>query len=215
MSAALSVGLCAGAPAQAAEMSFRLESLVDQGKCRENCPQVIAAEGEIVESTPQDFVDFVREHVRDVNLRSVVFINSQGGRVVASMELGHALRRIGAATVVARIQSDGGESRFISGACLSACVYAFMGGKQRVVPPQSRIGVHRMFTNEVESSFFGPTTVRHRYDDGSMAKMLEDYSARMGVSRELVRHAEQTSSSTIHLVTSAEMSRWRLARKSL
>ena len=102
--------------------------------------------------------------------------------------------------------SNRGE-RFLSANCLSACVYAFMGGRKRVAPQGSALGIHRMFANQEQGGWLQSRTVR-RYDNGTMAAYLEAYSAHMGVSRDLIRTAEHISSSQIHLVTSAEMARW-------
>ncbi|MFM9152903.1 MAG: hypothetical protein ACKOPC_04745, partial [Methylocystis sp.] len=41
----------------------------------------------------------------------------------------------------------------ISGRCYSACVYALMGGSRRVIPPESRVGVHRMFNYSTNFDF--------------------------------------------------------------
>ena len=142
----------------------------------------------------------------------MVFLNSEGGYVVASMELGKIFRRIGAATVVARLAPSNRGERFLSANCLSACVYAFMGGRKRVAPQGSSLGIHRMFANQEQGGWLESHTVR-RYDNGTMAAYLEAYSAHMGVSRDLIRTAEHISSSQIHLVTSAEMARWNLARR--
>ncbi len=177
-------------------MDFHLESISD-GHCRAHCPRVIVAEGQISNSTPNEFVDFLRENVGNRDLRTIVMLDSQGGYVVASMELGRIFRRIGAATVVAN-------------QCLSACVYAFMGGVKRIAPRDAVLGIHRMFA-DTSKGVFEPR--RRVYDDGSMAAMLMRYSARMGVSRDLIRYAERISSGTIHFVTPAEMARWRLASR--
>ncbi len=88
-----------------------------------------------------------------------------------------------------------------------------MGGKKRVAPPGSALGIHRMFANQVHEGFFGDLTVRRLYDNGVMAKMLMKYSSRMGVSRDLIRTAEHISSQSIHLVTPGEMARWHLASR--
>jgi hypothetical protein len=194
-------------------MSFRLQPILDDGRCGDHCPQVIAAEGQIVNSTPQDFLEFLRDNIEDRNLRTVVFINSQGGFVVASMELGQMFRRIGAATVVARVGASSGRSHFLQGQCLSACVYAFMGGKKRVAPRGSALGIHRMFANQVREHFFAESEVIRRYDNGAMATTLMNYSARMGVSRDIIRAAEHISSATLHIVTAQEMARWNLAHR--
>jgi hypothetical protein len=199
--------------AQASGMTFRLESL--GGACRGACPVAIVAEGQITNSTPGEFMAFLRENAANRDLRTVVFLNSEGGYVMASMELGQIFRRIGAATVVARLAPSSGQSgRFLSANCLSACVYAFMGGRKRVAPQGSALGIHRMFANQVvDPGFFGDGTLVRRYDNGSMAAHLMAYSARMGVSRELILTAEHISSSSLHLVTSSEMSRWNLASR--
>lgn len=180
-------------------MDFRLQSVSDGTGCRGHCPRVIVAEGQITNSTPDEFLEFLRENVRDRDLRTVVLMNSQGGYVMASMELGQMFRRIGAATVVAH-------------QCLSACVYAFMGGVRRVAPHGATLGIHRMFANTSDGSM--QPRLRRVYDDGSMAGVLMRYSSRMGVSRDLIRYAEHISSQSIHVVTADEMARWRLASRS-
>lgn len=188
-------------------MDFRLAPL--GLACGGGCPQIIVADGQIANSTPDEFLKFLRANVGNHDLRTVVLLNSQGGYVVAAMELGQIFRRIGAATVVAR--PGEGRARFLTGSCLSACVYAFMGGRKRVAPPGSALGIHRMFANEERDEAFGESTTVRVYDNGSLARLLMRYSARMGVSAEVIRFAEHVSSGRIHIVTSAEMSRWRLA----
>ncbi len=207
--------MAAASAAPAAAMDFRLEGVAAGAGCRGgHCPQVIVAEGQITNSTPGEFLEFLRENAVNHDLRTVIFLNSQGGYVVASMELGQMFRRIGAATVVARLGSSSGRGRFLTASCLSACVYAFMGGKKRVAPPGSALGIHRMFANQSEGGgFFGGGAVHRMYDNGTMARLLIRYSSRMGVSGEVIRSAEHFPSQGIHLVTSGEMARWNLASR--
>jgi hypothetical protein len=205
--------LATAAPAQAQGMSFHLEPMRDGGRCGAHCPQVIVAEGQITNSTPGEFISFLRENAFHRDLRTVVFLNSQGGYVVASMELGQIFRRIGAATVVARFSPSRGPSSFLTAHCLSACVYAFMGGVKRVSPPGSVLGIHRMFANHEHGGIFGDATVERVYDNGSMARMLARYSSRMGVSGDLIRYAEHISSQNIHTISPSEMARWNLASR--
>ncbi len=193
-------------------MTFRLASIA--GHCRGGCAQAIVAEGQIRNSTPKAFLRFLRENVSNPHLHTVVFLNSQGGYVVASMKLGRIFRRIGAATVVARPVDLGGKGRFLTASCLSACVYAFMGGRERVAPPGSLLGIHRMFADERKKDYFGDAETVRVYDNGSLAHMLERYCRRMGVSSEVIRHAERVSSGSLHFITPREMRRWRLARRS-
>lgn len=201
------------APTRADEMSFRLVTLAD-AHCAQHCPQVVAAEGEIVEETPDVFLRFLRMRTSREPLRGILLIDSPGGKVIASMELGQELRKLGMAVVVARIGAEGGP--LVSGRCYSACVYALMGGRKRVIPRQSRVGVHRMF-NFVDGvdPMSGETLRERRYADGGMRKALSRYSATMGISRDLIALAERTSPDRVHLLTSAEIARWRLGTPNL
>ncbi|GAC1334486.1 MAG: hypothetical protein NVSMB26_17300 [Beijerinckiaceae bacterium] len=197
-------------------MSFRLVPLEDPGRCGAQCAQVIAADGEITDATPDQFLSFVRSNVQG-NVRSVVFINSPGGKVVASMELGRVFRQLGTATVVARVRAGQGDTaHFASAHCFSACVYALMGGRKRVIPPQSQVGIHRMFSYESGMDPAGGTaTLRRRYDNGDMRTMLSRYSSTMGISSGLIDFAEHTSSDSIHVLSKGEIARWRLGTPKL
>jgi hypothetical protein len=205
--------LAAAASAGAEEMSFRRVILAAR-QCGGDCPQVVAAEGEIVEDTPDVFARFLRAHIGSAPLRGILLIDSPGGKVIASMELGQELRRLGMAVVVARVAAEGGP--LVSGRCYSACVYALMGGLKRVIPRQSRVGVHRMF-NYVDGvdPMSGETLRERRYADGGMRKALSRYSASMGVSRDLIALAERTSPDRVHLLSAAEIARWRLGTPNL
>ena len=207
-----------GAPgrAHAAPMTFGLVPLSDPGRCGRNCVEVISAEGEIVDSTPQDYLSFLQRSVSDPRLRVLVFLHSPGGKVVASMKLGELFRSSGALAIVARVRpsrpGSGRNAAIAPGACYSACVYALMGGKKRVVPPNSVAGIHRMFNYVGEAD---PDSLDHQrrkiYDTGALGSELEKYAGVMGVSPALVAEAETVSSNSIHIVTPAEMRRWRLA----
>lgn len=200
--------LVAAPAAHAVEMSFHLATIAN-ANCGDHCPRVVVAEGEIVENTADAFVSFLRNQGRETELRSIVLLDSPGGRVVASMQLGQALRRLGMAVIVARVESESGA--LVSGRCYSACVYALMGGRKRVIPPQSRVGVHRMF-NYVDGvdPMSGVVMRERRYDDGGMRRALLRYSVSMGVSRDLIALAERTSPDRVHLLSAAEIARWRL-----
>mgnify|MGYP006276237521 CR=1 FL=1 len=207
------VGLFALAapPARAADMAF---SLVDYGeRCGKTCPQVIAADGEIVAKTPQAFIDFVAQHIGSGRLHSIVLIHSQGGRVVAAMELGQALRKLGAAAVVAKVPPGGARKDLwvVPGRCYSACVYALMGAKKRVALPESRVGIHRMFMYEANMRpDSGPQRDRVFAAEPLVAR-LSEYAKMMGVSTDLVRRAETINPDQIHILSAAELRRYRLA----
>jgi ATP-dependent protease ClpP protease subunit len=63
---------------------------------------------------------------------NTIWLASNGGDIDAAMVLGRILRRHGVFTIVGKDDQ-----------CLSACVFAFMGGERRVVA--GRLGVHRPF----------------------------------------------------------------------
>lgn len=198
------------AAARADEMSFRAVTL--GGQCGGRCPTVIVAQGEIVEDTPNAFVSFVQQNARGGDLHSVVLLDSPGGKVGASMEFGQVLRRLGAAVIVARPAADTETTGdLLAGRCYSACVYALMGGRKRVIPRLSSVGVHRMFNYVLARDPAGGEPLRRRhYDHGNMRARLLRYSNRMGISNDLINYAERTSSDRLHVLSRAEIARWRL-----
>jgi len=192
-------------------MSFRLATLAG-GQCGARCPQVIVAEGVIEEGTPEAFVAFAKTAAVEARLRGMILLNSPGGRVVASMRLGEVFRKLRLAVAVARYEKVGDRAGPSAGRCMSACVYAMMGGVKRVVPPESQVGIHRMSTTGYsESQPHRPSTPTVAYADEEMVSTLAGYASRMGVSSTLIRTAETISPDDIHILSSTEMRRWRLA----
>jgi hypothetical protein len=207
-------GLCLGAAnASAADMEFELVPFGDQTKCGRNCPEVISAVGEITTTTPKSFYDFVASNIRDPRMRSIVFLHSPGGSVAASMRLGTMFRKTGVAAVVARLaRADGGGVALPGGRCYSACVYALMGAKKRIIPPPSLVGIHRMSIDEHERDLSTLADItRRKYGTPDFVAQLANYANAMGVSRDLIYTAERINPDNIHIVTSEEMRRWRLA----
>jgi hypothetical protein len=189
-------------------MKFRVARL-DAPDCGAKCPAVIVAEGVIEQDTPLAFIEFARTAVLSPGLRSVVFLDSPGGNVVASMELGVAFRRLRIAAIVAGFATSGALSGPIAGECVSACVYAFMGAVRRVAPPSSHIALHRM--SVVLPAATGRSVAFRRFADPHMVALLADYAGRMGVSPTLVWTAESLPPDRIHLLSRAEIAHWRLA----
>ena len=204
--AAAWLALAAGA-ANAAPMTFRLQAVGDSRACGRACPQIIVADGEITERTPAEFAAFVKGQAANRTARGVILINSQGGRVGASVALGRMFRAADAAVIVGRIGPQG----VVNGRCYSACVYALMGARKRVVPKESRVGIHRMFAYDaagVAPDDLGRTT--RVYATPDLVTRLGDYAAAMGVSRELVYAAERVSPERVRILTPQEVRRWRL-----
>jgi len=203
--AAACVWLLAASPAAAEQgtMTFRSVNF-DSNDCGANCPQVVVADGVIEAETPQAFADFARQVAKAPRLPSLIFMNSPGGNVVASMELGAEFRKLRAAVVVAGYATVGTRSGPVAGQCLSACVYALMGATRRVAPPDSRLGLHRM-------SLEAPGDKGGGLADRRLVAILARYAAQMGVSPALVWSAESQTPGALHILSPAEIARWRLA----
>ncbi len=186
-------------------MSFQIVNAGNPAQCGMACPQIISAEGQISDQTPALFRAFVAEHYNSGNLHAVVLLDSYGGKVLAAMELGRLFRQVGAAVIVEQVGAAGGR-------CFSACVYALMGGKKRVIPPQSQAGVHRMvaYGDSYDSRFYDGAPVR-RLDNGTVASVLSRYCASMGVNPALIALAEHTSPDGLHVLSRSEIARWNLA----
>ena len=206
IAAAVAAGLVLTASEASAESEMTFQAV------RIGRTDVISATGQITESTPDGFAAFLQENPELRTGHPVVFLDSPGGRVVASIELGKLLRRVGAAAVVARVQPDGeGGTVMTNAQCLSACVYALIGARKRVIPAASMIGIHRMFAYEAEVDPSGTTAVIHRrYDNGDLRGFLMRYSSEMGVSPGLIAAAEHVSSDELKILSRAEIRRWHL-----
>ena len=214
LAAAFMLGGIALTPAAAQErggaMSFHVAPL-ESRECGKHCPDVIVADGVIEAETPQAFVDFLKSGSADTKLRRIVFFNSRGGNVVASMVFGHILRGLRIAGVVGRFDAGGDPGPFV-GECLSACVYALMGAVRRVAPPGSEVGLHRMSIVESQGGgFLRPPQVTRSFADPPMVAVLGRYARRMGIDPALVRTAESLPPDTVHVLSREEMRRWSLA----
>ena len=142
--------------------------------------------------TPEAFVGFLQSVADAPNLRDVVVINSPGGRVVASMRLGAALRKLHAAVIVARFGDESDDLNSPSGGQCSEIFQALKSNlrkselmdaaARRVVPPASRLGIHRMSSQESAGAgrFFAPAAPS--YASADMVDALAGYAAQMGVS---------------------------------
>lgn len=214
---ALPLALAAGlfvAPAASA-MKFELVPFGDPAKCGAKCPLVIGATGDISNETPRQFYDFLVRNINDPRVRSIVFIHSPGGGVEASMKLGTMFRKTGVMAVVARVlpaPPGQGPALTVPGArCFSACVYALMGAKKRVIPPDSLVGIHRMhFDTFGRDAGTGDSAATRTYGTGAFIAQLAGYANSMGVSRDLIYSAEQVAPERIHIVTPQELRKWRL-----
>ena len=201
--------LCAVGLAPAARaMEFAFVPIDARDWCRRTCPVAVAADGSIELDSAARFEAFVAAVDRGDGV--LVFLNSSGGNVVGAMRLGQAFRRMKADVAIASQAFDAqGAVRMGAGRCLSACVYAFMGGVRRVAPNGASVGIHRMYSDS-PGGLFGLGSERS-HDDGSLLDLVAHYAQKMGVSGDLVRVAEKYDSGTMHILTRDEIDRWKLA----
>ncbi len=179
------------------------------------CPRAVIAHGEINAEAPGEFSDFLRNELRIPGLHAVVFLNSPGGNVESALRLGALFHAAGAAVVVGQptLRGRGGAPLLgvLPGHCASACVYALMGARKRVVPAGARLGVHRMSARMVAREPAGGGMMSSRIYAGSPEiDALRHYVSRVGGSQELVNLAESIPPEQIRVLSPAEIRRYRL-----
>lgn len=171
--------------ARAQEMTFRVAV---PANCKSSCAPEVIAEGLIA----LDSADAFREAAAKVSGPPVVRIDSAGGNLVGALRLGQAFRDAGATLIVAS------DAR-----CVSACVYAFLGGGTRRVVSGGRVGVHRFYAEETEGEF--PAVLVRRATD-----TLIEYVSRMGADPELVSLAVSIQPPAVRYLTVSELRRYRV-----
>ncbi|WP_342362608.1 hypothetical protein [Terrarubrum flagellatum] len=208
-----------------AEMSFRAVTLQEAPLCRPQCPTLILAEGEITRNSAQTFLEFVRRHLpaQGPSLGNVVFIDSPGGSVMGSMALGTVWRKLGTTAVVARPEvgqpgwlasENTSANRVRAARCYSACVYALMGAKKRIVPDGSRVGVHQSHKIDLVRDLAGGVMRElHGSDEPTVA--LRAYAKTMGIDTALIELAQTTRPEDFRILNAGEMRRFRLSNSKL
>jgi hypothetical protein len=153
--------------------------------CGEHCRTWVTAEGPITKATLKDF-DFLGE-VKDLKDTTLV-LDSGGGSVIASLELGRKVRALGMTTTVGHVvklaTAPGEEQRgrlSPQAECASMCVFVLLGGTKRVIPPEARILVHQIWpgTKRYDASaesYTAEELVRVQRDVGRIAR----YTIEMG-----------------------------------
>ncbi len=213
--------------AASARMQFTAVSLGD-GTCGTKCPIVIQAEGRITREAANDFIAIAKRASDEGRLLNMVLIHSPGGSVVGSMMLGATFRTLGTTVVVARVNRGGGffsspsvdsrsgrvipQGAVTNAMCNSACVYAVMGGKKRVIPTDSRMGVHRMQSEE--NYGFDPVSGRVVTDKktGSQQEVmaLKRYSKFMGIDPRIIDLAESVPHEDIRILSASQVLGFKL-----
>lgn len=122
---------------------------------------------------------------------NTVWFAGLGGDLDAAMELGRRLRRLGLYTRV----GEGNQ-------CLSACVFAFMGGERRIVA--GRLGIHRPFF--VSTQAVPDRKMQFR----NMQKSLRNYFEELDFPTSLYEAVMLVPPETMHMLKPADLKRFYL-----
>lgn len=122
---------------------------------------------------------------------NTVWLASNGGDIDAGMELGRRLRRLGIFTLI------GANDQ-----CLSACVFAFMGGERRSVA--GRLGIHRPYFPFTEGT--ADRQARFRY----LQKTLKTYIEEMDFPDSLYEAVMLVPPESMQILTPPDLKRFFL-----
>lgn len=100
----------------------------------------IYANGEIDDDVAERFRGFLKQH--RIPKGSSLVLNSPGGDILASMELGRLIREH---ALTVHIGTRDSTRIMNPGFCLSACALAYLGGRFRFIADNSAYGVHRFY----------------------------------------------------------------------
>jgi hypothetical protein len=178
---------------KSSSMRFEWRREAPASLCGKACHAWISAVGPVTDRTPDDFEAFAAQ--KDVRGATLV-LDSEGGSVVDTIKLGHALRRLDITTTVGTTAigsaADGGSTMALSPAasCESMCAFVLLGGVRRYVPPEARILVHQIWLAKKRerpetASYTAGEIVLVERDIGSLAR----YTIEMGGGIELLEAA--------------------------
>ena len=215
MGAVLGLALLGTAASAAAPMSFKVVTIGDPQTCGTKCIRAVQAEGQIYLDTAEEFAKFLLTQPDANALKGVIFIQSPGGVVEGAYKLGYLFRELGLTVVVAQasdLKRDGQAGRMVSAQCYSACVFAMMGGKRRIVPAQSKVGVHAIFSNrfELDPLHIDPPFKKVKAGEG-VNDVARNYAKYMGVSPDLINLSETVEPSSFLILTPQQIMKYHLA----
>jgi hypothetical protein len=173
-----------------------------------NGSTALVAEGRIHRSDATRLLSLLQGRA----MPSTLVISSPGGELVGALAVGETLRRFGIRTVVGSITADVyGNASIGPGRCHSACVFVLMGGTARSVVPGSLVGVHSPQPVMVAGGrAYLPDSSTTRYVVQRTAPLLRLYARQMGVSPSVVDLANGVPHSTVHNLSSSELTRYSL-----
>ena len=210
-------------------MHFALARSADHGNCTGDCVEWIVAQGRIMPNSPQQ-LDTVMRSLGP--RRPPLIIHSLGGNVQAALLLGEKIRRYGLPVIITKtdLKPCAEDAQGLcpaptdaiaairttpsQGVCVSSCAYMMLGGTTRTVPAGARVAVHQFFQTEDGKSLKLKKKTYTAAEFGSsqyLTAELAKYLAHMGVGMGLLEVASNTPPVTVHVLTQAELQRYRVS----
>lgn len=163
----------------------------------------ILASGTIDERTGPEFAAFLKG--KGIGRGGLIILDSPGGALLQSLELGNEIRAAGLATTVQGYDRRSGQLQ-AGGACASACVYAFLGGVDRTVGKGSRIGVHQIYTA-------GDTWAMSAADGMELMSLVATHVDHLCGNLDLLIPALKTRPEDMHWLSSVELTRYAVVTR--
>jgi len=195
-------------------------------KCGDQCAEWIAAEGRIDGNTPVRF----RAVLKSIGNRKLpIFIDSMGGHLAASYEVGRMIRARNLDVYVtrtepARCASTGEGCRKAEAArlkfglprgklasCASACTNILASGAVRSVGPTALVGIHQAAYYPVQKDALG--VVSDRRIPEAVYVGMKDFFVEMGVDANLMLRLLATPHKDMYWLTHDELQSSRLANQ--
>lgn len=192
--------------------------------CEPDCREWLAAQGAITKDTLAE----LRRAIAELNGRKLpLLVYSTGGTVEAAIAMGELIRKSGLDIAVARTvfsQRDPalGTIDERSPLCASACTLFLAGGQRRIIPSQSRIGVHQQTIVETETTTVRDykivrgrrelvdertetRTVKQEQATGEIDAKMRRYLDAMGLDRSFIEVTVSTPADTMRYLKPDEM----------
>lgn len=175
------------------------------------CAPRVLAEGVIERDSHRKLAAFLsnsKSHSHELPPLPAICLNSPGGDLAGGIDLGRYIRKLGLDTCLAPSYSRVPANRMASEdvfaknvICASACAFALVGGTNRLIEDQAKLGVHQ---------FFGKSGQIGDANTQLTVVALAGYLEEMGINRELLDIASLTPAHDMYWLSSAEIRRLRI-----
>ena len=191
---------------------MRFEKIRNGGNCA-NCSYTQAT-GEITSDTPKQFENFVASQKFGTG---TVRLNSPGGNLFGGIALGELFRTRGISTEVGSSAPipqaiEAGVADRSPGTCASACAYAYLGGVDRALDKDAKLGFHRFYQ---ENALAQPSAKLFTGQDLGNAQMITAaltlYTLKMGVDAALVALAASAGPNEMHWISREDALKLRVS----